>query len=93
LPFVIGCRLPRLEIDAQRAEFGRTRCLRGVGINVHTRCDLESHKAGSDDRRLELCLSQSAGDSALPQVDIALGLVADRLLNENVTDLQAAARF
>ena len=83
----------RPEIDAQRAEFSRTRCLRGVGINVHTRCDLESHKACSDDRRLELCLLQSAGDSALPQVNIALCFAADRLLDENVTDLQAAARF
>jgi len=55
--------------------------------------DLESHKAGGDDRRPKLCFLQSTGNSPLPQVDITPGLRADIRLHEDVADLESTARL
>ena len=41
--------------------------------------DLEVAEARLGDHRSELCFQQSAGHSALPQVDVALGAIGDRV--------------
>ena len=49
------------------------RLLRRSREHIRAPCDFEALEPGRFDRRLKLCLQQSAGDSALPEVDIALG--------------------
>ena len=90
-PFLIIKRLPRPEIDAKCTEFRRAPRLRCVRVDINARGDFESYKAGSDDRRMELCFQQSAGDSPLPQIDVALCLVAKRFLDQDVADLKPPA--
>jgi hypothetical protein len=53
-PLVAGQRFPRPEIDPERAELCRARCLRCVCVDVNPSGDFEPHEAGSDDRRLKL---------------------------------------
>jgi len=65
-PLVVPERLPRPEIDSERAELRSARRLWSVRVHVNAIRDLESDKAGGDDRRPKLCIQQSAGDSALP---------------------------
>jgi hypothetical protein len=87
MPLRLVARLPRPEVDANRTELRRIRCLRRAAEDVRAPRDLEVHESRSDDRRLELCFQQSAGDSALPEVDVALRAVTDGLLDQNVADL------
>jgi hypothetical protein len=93
MPLRVVRRLSRPEVDPDRAELRGVRCLRRTAEDIRAPGDLEVHESRRDDRRLELCLQQSAGDSPLPEVDVALRAVADRLLDEDVADLQSASRF
>jgi len=93
VPFTLAVRLPRSKVDPQRPELRRARRLGRIGVDIHARGDLEAHESGGDDRRLELCFQQSAGDSAFPQIDVALALVTDRLLHEDVADLEPPSRL
>jgi hypothetical protein len=90
-PFPLIERLSRSKVDPQSAEFCRASRLRCIRVHVDATRDLEPNKTGSDDRRPELCFQQSSGDSALPQIDVALRFVAYRLLDQNVADLKATA--
>jgi hypothetical protein len=65
-PLVMIQRLLRAEVDSKCTELRRATCLRRVRVHIDARRDFESDKAGSDDRRVELCFQQSTGDSALP---------------------------
>jgi hypothetical protein len=65
-PLTIFARLPCSEVDSQRAELRGARGLWGVRVDVSTPGDLEFDKACGNYRCLELCIQQSAGDSALP---------------------------
>ena len=87
MPLRFVARLPRPEVDADRAELRGVRCLRRAAEDVCAPSDLELNEACRDDRRLELCLQQSAGDSPFPEVDVALRAVTNGLLDENVADL------
>ena len=87
MPLRLVRRLPRPEVDTDRAELGGVRCLRGAAEHIGTPGDLEAHESRGDDRRLELCLQQSAGNSAFPELNVALRTVTDRPLDENVADL------
>ena len=82
-----GC----LEVDAERSEFGGARLLRRAREHIATPGDFKPFEAGRLDSHLELCFQQSAGDSALPEVDVALGRVGHRLFHENVAELKTAA--
>ena len=84
----LGCS----EVDAKRPELCGARLLRCTREHIGTPGDLESLEARRFDCRLELCFQQSAGDSALPEIDVALGGVGHGLLHEDVADLKAAAR-
>ena len=92
-PLSVFARLSCSEVDSQRAELRSTRGLWGARIDVPTPGDLEIDKAGGDHRCLELCIQQSAGDSALPQVDVLFSLLRHCLLYDDVAYLKAAARF
>jgi hypothetical protein len=93
LPLVGTQRLPRSDVDPERAELRGARRLGRVRVDVDAIGDLESHEAGGDDRRPKLCLQQSAGDSALPQIDVAFRFVAEGLLHQDVAELQPPARL
>ena len=92
-PLSVFARLPCSEVDSQRAELRGARGLWGARVDVSTPGDLEIDKPGGDHRCLELCIQQSAGDSALPQVDVLFSLFRHCFLNEDVAYLKAAARF
>jgi hypothetical protein len=42
---------------------------------------------------VKLCIQQSAGDSALPEIDVSFAALRDRFLHEDVADLKATARL
>jgi hypothetical protein len=92
-PLSIFARLPCSEVDSQRAELRGARGLWCASIDVSPPGDLKIDKPGGDHRCLELCIQQSAGDSALPQVDVLFSLFRHCFLNEDVAYLKAAARF
>jgi len=62
----LGCP----EIDSDRAKRARAGCLRSAVEDLGLPGDLEIGETGSDDRRLQLCFQQSAGNSAGPEVDL-----------------------
>jgi hypothetical protein len=90
-PLRLVRRLPGAKGDPLRPELGRAAGLRSAGEDVRPPRDLEPDEACGDNRRPELCLQQSAGDSALPQVDVALRVIRDGLLHENVAELKPPA--
>jgi len=93
MPLPLVARLPRPEVDADRAELRGVRRLRRAAEHVRTPGDLEVHESRGDDRRLELCFQQSAGDSTRPQIDVTQSAVRERLADDNVGDLDTAARL
>src|SRR5205085_3172095 len=62
----------------------------GVGCDEVAGLDLLEAVALQDLR--VLCFQQSAGNSACPEVDVALALLAHRLLDRDVGELESAAR-
>ena len=90
-PFVRVASLARPEVDADRAKLRGTRRLRRSAEDVSAPRDGEIHESRCDDRRMQLCLQQSAGDSALPEVDVALRTFGHWFLDKDVTDLEPAA--
>ena len=86
-PLSLITRFSRAEVDSQRAELCRARRLRCTGIYIAPPGDLEIDEARSDDSCLELCIQQSAGDSALPETDVLLALFRYRFRYEDVADL------
>ena len=93
LPFLLARCLTRAKIDSKRAELRGTRSLRRISVHIHPRYDLEIYKPGSDDRRLQLCLDQSAGNSPLPQVYVTPRTISDVPLHDNVPELKPPARL
>jgi len=91
LPFVE--RFAREEVDAQRAEVLSAARLRRVGIDLRAPGDLKVDKAGGHDRGLKLRILQSPGNSASPEINLALRARWHRLLHEDVADLQSPARL
>jgi len=81
-----------LEVDAERSELCRAGLLRRSREHVGSPGDGEIREPGRENDRFELCFQQSAGDSVLPEIDVALGRVGHGLLDEDVADLEAAAR-
>ena len=85
--------LPRSEVDSDGTEARRARLLRCVAENFLPPGNLETLEIRRDNRRLELCFQQSAGDSPGPEVDTLLGFLVHRLLHEDVGELQSSARL
>ena len=54
---------------------------------------LDIHQTDGFDDCPHLCFQQSAGNSTCPEVDLFLGCLRDRLLHDNVGDLEPAARL
>jgi hypothetical protein len=90
-PFLLGPRLSRPEIDADRPELRRARRLWRTAEHIGVPSDLEIHEPGGHDRGLKLRFQQSPGDSAFPQVDVTLGGVGNSFGHHDVTDLQPTA--
>lgn len=84
---------PGAEVDSHRAKLRRARRLRRPAEHLGPPGDFEVDEPGCHDRGVKLRLEQSAGDSALPEVDVALGPFTHRLLHQDVADLEPAARL
>lgn len=89
-PLILICRLACTEIDTQGAKIGSTALLRCAFKNICAPGDLEIDKSCLDNRHLELCFQQSAGNSASPEVNITLCVFGHDLLHQDVGYLQAA---
>src|SRR5216683_6904909 len=81
------------ERDAQRAELGGTAGLRRAAEDVAAPADCEFDEARRDDGQFNLSFQESTGNSTSPERDVLLGVLRNRLLDQNVADLQAAARL
>jgi len=91
LPLLVVDGLARSEGDAERAELsGATRLLR-TGVDIRARGDLEIDESGRGDGECYLSFQESTGNSTGPERDIRLGILGDRLLDQDVADLQAPA--
>ena len=81
------------EIDTERAKAGSRGLLRCAIEHLGPPGQLEILETGRDYNRFQLCFQQSAGDSALPQIDVPLGAIRYRLLHHDVADLDAPSRL
>jgi hypothetical protein len=84
-------RLGGPEIDSDRAERTRARRLRRTVEDVRLPGDLKIGETSSEDRRLQLCLQQSTGNSAGPEVDLLLRPLGNLPADEDVGDLKSPA--
>jgi hypothetical protein len=80
-------RLAGAEVDAERPEVGCARRLRRATEDIRSPGDLKVDKTGGQDRGLELCFQQSAGNSASPKIDLAFGAIGHRFLHQDVANL------
>src|SRR6266542_5236148 len=63
-----------------------------AGVSRDEVAGLDSREPVALEVRGVLCFQQSAGNSAGPEVDVAAPLLADRVLDRDVGDLNPAAR-
>lgn len=78
----------RPKIDTDGAKCTRARRLRGILEDIGFPGDLEPSEPSGDDRRLELCLQQSASDSTGPEVYLFLGFLGHCPLDQDVSNLK-----
>lgn len=64
-------RLGGVHVDARHAELARDPFLRSAEERIKPLSDLDALESDGREQRKELCLRQSATDSARPQVDVA----------------------
>jgi hypothetical protein len=81
------------EIDTEGAKAGGRGLLRRAIEYFGPPGQLEVLETARDDNRFQLCFQQSAGDSALPQIDVPLGTIRYRLLHHDVADLYPPSRL
>lgn len=92
-PFDLVARLSCAEIDSNGAELRGARRLWRAGEDLGAPGDLEIDEPRRDNRCLKLCIQQSAGDSALPEIDVSFAFVRNCFLHEDVANLKATARL
>ena len=85
-------RLGGVEVDADRTERRRARLLRRSREDIGAPRDLEPGEPNRVDQPGQLCFQQSTGDSTGPEVDLLFRGLRDRLLDEDVADLQPSPR-
>jgi hypothetical protein len=88
-----GDRFARAEVDAQRAKGSSTGMLRCATEDISAPGDLKALKASHLDGCLQLCFQQSPGNSPRPEINMLSGRRGNRLLDQDVADLQAATRL
>lgn len=86
-------RFSRPKADPNGLELRRARRLWRTGEHLGPPRYLKIHKPRRDDRRMQLCFQQSARNSALPEINIALRAIRHGLANEDVSNLKAAGRL
>src|SRR5581483_8168332 len=72
-PLVLVRGLAGAEVDPERPEAGRATRLRRTAEDVRAPGNRKIDKTGGHDRGLELCVQQSPGNSASPEIDLAFG--------------------
>src|SRR5258708_17926937 len=92
-PLLLVAGHARAEGDAQRAEVSSAARLRCTAEDIRAPGDLEVDEAGGHDRGLELRIQQSAGNSAGPQIYLALRAPRNWPLHQDVRDLHASAKL
>ena len=89
---LVAC-LSCAEVDSNGAELRGARRLWRAGEDLGAPGDLEIDEPRRDNRCPQLCIQQSAGDSALPQIDVSFAFVRNCFLHEDVADLKATGRL
>lgn len=72
-PFLGGAHLARAHVNANRAEIGGALLAPSACENVALPWDLDVDESGAAERNSELCVQQSASDSAGPKINLAFG--------------------
>lgn len=92
-----GCeflhRLAGAECDTLRAEVQRVRGIGRVHITVVLVDDIAFFKTSRAHGAEQLCIQQSAGNSARPEGNIIQCAIGYLPFNENIADLQSSARL
>ncbi len=89
----VRTRLARPEVDPKRAVFSGTTGLSRAAVNIPAPGDLEADETRGHDGQLELSFQESTRNSTGPERDVLLRALRNRLLDQDVADLQAAARL
>jgi len=79
--------LARPKVHAQCAKVGGTAGLWCAGEDIGTPGDLEPNETGGHDRSLDLCIQQSAGNSASPEIYLAFRALGNWPLHQDIADL------
>ena len=79
------------ERDTQRAELGGTAGLRRTAEDVAAPANCEIDESCRDDGQFNLSFQKSTGNSTGPERDVLLRVLRNRLLDQDVADLQTAA--
>ena len=93
LPFVVIECLAGAERNAKRPEIGRAAGLFGAGIHIRARFDFELDETRGCNCERDLSFQESTGNSTGPQRDVFFRALWNRLLDQDVADLQAPAWF
>ena len=86
-------RSPCEDAHAPRVELLGVRLVLAPREHVHFVRHHHVDEAGQLQDCPPLCLQQSTGNSAAPQFDVVLGLLGDRLVDQDVAHLDAPARL
>ena len=81
------------ERDAARVEVLGVRLVRGAGEDIDLSAPANVREADVVQHPMPLCFQQSTGYSAGPEVDVVLGVLGHLLVNDDVGDLETAARL
>lgn len=92
-PLTLIVRLPCAKVDSHCAELRGARRLWRASVDVAAPRYLEIDEPRRYNRCVKLCVQQSAGDSALPEIDVSFAALRNRSLHEDVADLKATARL
>ena len=84
-------RPQRRERHAARIELLGIRLVPGAGEDIHLLPPAHIREAHLLQHPIPLCLQQSTGDSAGPEVYVILGVLGDLLVDDDVRYLEAAA--
>src|SRR3989442_12445411 len=87
------CGLRRPYLDASRLVHRGGRSAGRTGEDIDARGGVDILEARGQDGRFRLCFQQSTGNSASPEGDVLLGRLRDRSADDDVGDLDTAARF
>lgn len=88
-----SCRFASTAVDSPCTKSGHTGLLRCTAKDVRAPGDLKTLGTSCLDYRLKPCFQQRPGNSTSPQIDMLLGGIGNRLLHEDIADLETTTRL